>query len=170
MAQLWFHGWFIRVMSGWVWRWRQQQHWSLPVTVQKEMISLQQECVGTAWWAESTDETSRNCWDLFLVFSLIYWGHIQQGRCRWRWEAPGWWGTASPAQCPMALPHGHPGAQSANQDLAEEHPSLHPPTQPRELKTTPPRAFVKIVPMVTEVSKIFAMDLSESTWSTVKAK
>lgn len=163
VAQFWFHIWFIRVMSGWVCRGRQQQHWFVPVTVKKEMISLQKGCAGTVWWAESTEERSRNCWDLFLVFSLVYWGHIQQGRCRWRWGAPGWSGTASPAQCPRALPR---GAQPARH-LAEERPSLHPPTQPRELKT-PSLRFGR--GCLCEISEIFAMDLSESAWSVVRAK
>lgn len=38
---------FIRVMLRWVCGGREQQHWFLLVTVQKEMLLLQQECIGT---------------------------------------------------------------------------------------------------------------------------
>lgn len=84
--------------------------------------------MGAAWWAESQEERSRNCWDLFLVLSLVCWGHIQQGRCRWRWEAP----AGQHSQPCSGAPGTAPGAQPANLDLAEKHPSLHAPTQPRE--------------------------------------
>lgn len=50
-------------------------------------------------------------------------------------------GHSQPCSVPQALPgvHSQPG-----QYLAEEHPSLHPPTQPRELRT-PLWALVEIV-------------------------
>lgn len=76
-------------------------------------------------------------------------------------------GHSQELRSPLALPHGHPGAQSASWDLAEQHPSLHPPTQPRELRT-PLWASVEIVSVFAEVSETFAMDLSVSTWSVVK--